>query len=137
MVQPNLIHPVKITVQRELKTATIVDADFREPVQQAARKSQFIVSGQVSWGQDQALMMTSGGATEDSDGYVLFRYIDLQRIGESVVRGDRITKTGKIDVDVYVVRVQPMGHWPDIGGATIFRAYFKDRAPSRQNRGDL
>lgn len=137
MPTPNLIHPIPITVQRENKAKTIVDEDFREPVQQAARSSQFVINGQVKWGVDEKLVATRGGPREDSDGYVLFRYRDLEAIGESIKRGDRFVKLGRIDTDVYVTEVQPMGHWQDQGGATIMRAYFRDRQPGRQNRGSL
>ena len=137
MPVPRLIHPVNITVQREDKAATIVDEDFREPVQKAARKTEFIAKGQVHWGADEKLDPNFGGSREDSDGWVLFRYADLRAIGEEVKRGDRFTKLGLIDTDVYVVEVKPMGHWQDQSGATIMRAYFKDRQPGRQNRGAL
>lgn len=137
MPVPNLIHPIDVTVQREDKAATIVDADFREPVQKAARATEFTIKGQVRWGSDEKLDPQLGGPREESDGWVLFRYADLRAIGEELKRGDRFTRLGLIDTDVYVVEVKPMGHWQDQSGATIMRAYFRDRQPGRQSRGAL
>lgn len=137
MPVPNLIHPISVVVQREDKTSTFVDDDFREPVQQAARKTEFTIKGQLLWNYDNKINPQFGGSREDSDGYVLFRYVDLEAIGEEIKRGDRFVKLGKIDTDVYVTEVVPMGHWQDQSGATIVRAYFKDRQPSKQGRGSL
>jgi hypothetical protein len=138
MVQPNLIHPVPVVIQRKDAAATVVDDDFREPVQQAARKSNVTIPGQVKWYSDQDLQMISkGGPDEVSDGYVLFRYRDLEAANSPIARGDRFIKIGRIDVDVYVTKVEPQAHWPDQGGATLVKAYFTDRQPGRQNRGKL
>lgn len=137
MALPNLLHPVPITIQRMDASETIVDPAFRETVQQAIRHPDVIVQGQVKWGQDRSLFASKGGPTEDSDGYVLFRYFDLTLLSIEINRGDRFTKLGRIETDVYVVKLEPMGHWGDQGGATLVRAYFKDRQPGRQNRGAL
>jgi len=134
---PNLLHPVPITIQQQDAPNTKVDDIFREPVQQSARKAKVVLQGQVKWGQDESLVPGKGGPKEDSDGYVLFRYVDQSTVGVTLKRGDRFTKLGKIDVDVYIVSIEPMGHWQDQGGATLFRAYFKDRQPGKQNRGTL
>jgi len=134
---PNLIHPVPIRVQRENKSSTFVDDDFREPVQQAARLTEFTVGGQVLWGRASSVKPGRGGPQEEYDGYVLFRYVDLETLGQEIKRGDRFALIGKIQTDVYVIYLQPCAHYGDQLGATMVKAYFKDRTPSRQNAGSL
>lgn len=134
---PMLLHPIPVSIQVSLPDDTFYDDDFRETVQQSARASTVIVNGQPKWGKDQALDMQRGGAREDSIGYVLFRYVDLSYKSVELKRGDRITKIGTIDVDVYITELLPEAHWDDQGGPTIVKAFFIDRQPGNQNRGNL
>lgn len=134
---PNLVHPVPIRVQRENKASTFVDEDFREPVQQAARQTEFTVGGQVLWGRASNVAAGRGGPQEEYDGYILFRYVDLERLGQEIKRGDRFARIGKINTDVYVIYLLPCGHYGDQSGATMVKAYFRDRTPSRQSAGSL
>jgi len=132
---PNLLHPVPISIQSLDRTNTIYDDDMREPVQQETNVATVIVPGQVKWGKDQAFVPSSIGAQEDSDGYVLFRFVDLAAAGVTLKREDRFIALGTYITDVYVVSLQPCGHYPDQGGPTLIKAFFSDRQPSRQSRG--
>lgn len=132
---PRLLHPVPIVIEQISKGATIYDPDSREPIQSAARTSQKTVQGQVKWGGDLSLQVAAGGALEGSRGYVLFRYVDLEAQGVELQQNDRLVKIGNREVDVYVVEVTDCGHYTDQGGATMIKAHFADREPSRQRRG--
>ncbi len=134
---PNLIHPVPVSIQVIDRSNTIVDDDMREPVQQSARGATTVVGGQVKWGMDQGFGSERKGPAEDSDGYVLFRLVDLAAEAPPVVikRDDRFIRLGTVDVDVYVTALRYEGHYPDQGGPTLVKAFFKDRQPSRATRG--
>ncbi len=134
---PRLIHPISVTIQRRDLASTVVDNDFREPIQQAARFSDVVVKGQIKFFTQEELNVERGGSVIDSTGFVLFRYHDLGKAGIEININDRFIKLGKIEVDYYVVRIESKGHWPDRGGATLVRCYFQDRTPSRQNAGNL
>lgn len=135
MVLPRLIHPVPITIQTLDRSATVMDDDLREAVQTEARATSVVCPGQVSWGKDESMSVRPEGVKEDSDGYVLFRFVDLRAKGITIKREDRFTKLGTVDVDIYVVSVQPLGHYPDLGGPGLVKAFFKDRQPGRQSKG--
>jgi hypothetical protein len=126
-----------VTIQQRDNANTVVDSKFREPIQQAARKSNVTLNGQAKWFSDEELRMRKGGAEQESDGYVLFRFVDLAAAGATITQGDRIIKIGLIDTDVYVTKLQQEGHYPDQGGATLVKAFFQDRTPAKQNRGNL
>jgi hypothetical protein len=135
---PHLIHPVVVKIEQLQRSLSIVDDDFREPIQQARRGPVKSVLGQIKWSSDEQLEISSGGAREGADGYVLFRRHDLIAAGlNEIHQNDRITSMGSGGnvtlVDLYITRVQQMGHYP--GGATLVRAWFKDRQPSKQTRG--
>jgi len=132
---PNLIHPVPVEIRQIDESETIYDDDMREPVQQSVRASTVTVPGQVKWGMDQNLQTRLRGAEEGSDGYVLFRYVDLAAQGITLAREDRFVKLGNVDVDVYVKALRPEGHYSDQGGPTLVKAFFADRQPSRQTKG--
>ncbi len=137
VVLPNLIHPVPISLQVITRSATIYDEDMREPVQQSARGATVIVSGQVKWGLDQSFGSQRVGPAADSDGYVLFRLVDLAAATPPVTlqRDDRFIRLGTIDVDVYITGLRYEGHYPDQGGPSLVKAFFKDRLPARDTRG--
>ena len=132
MVMPTLLHPVPITVQKLDKANTIYDDDYREPVQQAARAVSVVVPGQVAWFRGDVLKRTRGGIQEDSSGYVLFRYIDLERNGLTIELNDRFVKLGTLVVDVYVNKFEPCGHYPEYQGPTMVKCFFTDREPVKQ-----
>lgn len=137
MPTPNLLHPVQVIVQPIDRAATLQDDDFREPIQNAARGADVAINGQVKWEEDEGERPAKTGPGAASRGYVLFRYRDLDRLGLVLKQGDRIARIGRLETDVYIVRLVPMGHWHDVGKATLLKAYFADRHPSRQSRGRL
>src|SRR4051812_18110415 len=135
MPLPNLIHRTNVTVQQIDRGATIYDEETREPVQQAERKVDTIVPGQILWGKQNSLSLMAGGAEQASEGYVLFRYVDLRSKSMTLQQNDRFIKMGHLDTDVYIVKLQPMGHYADQNGPALVRAYFASRQPSRQGQG--
>lgn len=127
---PNLIHPIDITIEQWSEAETIYDDDFREPIQQAARVEAKIVKGQPNWDLDESTA-SKAGAEQEASGYVLFRYIDLESKSITLKRQDRIAKMGHLETDVYITALKPVGHYQDQNGASMVKAYFTDRAPSR------
>lgn len=140
MTLPRLIHPVAVEVEKIQRAVTLVDPDYAEPIQQAERGPRITVPGQIKWGMDERLRATLTGAEQESEGYVLFRRIDLRAVGLiEIAQNDRFTSLGtgpnKVDVDLYVVGLRYQGHYQDQGGAPLVAAFFKDRFPSKQTRG--
>lgn len=135
MVQPNILFPVPCSIQSLDRTDTYFDEELREPVQSEQMSATIICPGQVMWINQGRLDATAYGATEQSDGYVLFRYIDLKARNLDLKREDRFIKLGTIPCDLYVVSLQPIGHWPDLGGPGMVKAFFKDRQKSRNSPG--
>lgn len=131
---PRLIHPVPISIQQFNLSATIQDEDYREPVQQAARGTTVEAVGQVAWSGDKELEFTRGGVQEKANGYVLFRYRDLNAKSITLKDNDRFISIGGIETDVYIAKLLPIGHYTDQGGPTMVKAFFIDRQPSRQGR---
>jgi len=129
---PNLLHPVPVDVEQLDKSGTIYDDDFREPTQQVEHKTVVHLEGQVHWGEMKEVGVTQAGVEENAAGYVVFRYVDLEAQSVVLRLNDRITRLGKLDTDLYITKLKPSGHWPDQGGATLLKAYFMDRQPSRQ-----
>lgn len=135
MPVPNLTHPVPCWIQSLDRGETFFDEDLREPIQSEVHGPTIICPGQVMWVMDQKMSLSNSGVDEDSDGYVLFRFIDLNAKGIVLKREDRFIRLGKQDVDVYVIGLQPIAHYPDQGGATMIKAFFRDKNASRQNKG--
>jgi hypothetical protein len=132
MVQPRLIHPVSVTIQRIDRATTVYDEDAREPVQQASRFTNLILQGQPRWTSGEQLRISRDGPTVDADGYVLFRYRDLDAAGITLQINDRITQIGRRTLEVYIVRLDDAGHYTDTNGASLVRAWFKDRKPAKE-----
>jgi hypothetical protein len=152
---PNLIHPIPVVVQRQLAAATTYDARARQPVRQLWKKGQGPGTGteeslvaQVHWNNDKRIGEPEpkpAGVEERTEGYLLFRIIDL--ITEGVVvengdgsydfgfqRGDKIVRVGRRRVNLYVTFFRDVASYPDQGGATLLEVNFSDRAPSSSAR---
>lgn len=137
---PNLIHPLPTDFQSLQALNTIQDSGYQEPVQTVSYGAVFSVPGQWKWFSSRELRMQKYGAEEGENGYVLLRPFDLRAIGKSVNRGDRIvgygSGSGRVDLDVYIIRVSYEGHYQDINGPGLMKAFFSDRQPSRQSPGN-
>jgi hypothetical protein len=136
MPLPRLIHPVAVEIETFERTETLVDADYREPISHAARGETTTVLGQMHWTIDDRVQQTLMGPEREATGYILFRIVDLKRAGIGLLEnGDRFTSIGhgenKIDVDFYVIGLRMIGHWPDQGGATLVRAFYRDRSQTK------
>ena len=129
---PRLIHPVDCTIEQIDTASTAYDEDAREPIQHAARKTAVVVQGQPKWRSEKDLETARGGSTDAAAGYVLFRYADLTAAGVTLRVNDRITIQGHLADEVYVTRLQPMGHYSDQNGATLVKAWFRDRKPAKE-----
>lgn len=135
MPNPNLIHPISVIVERLNTAEMVMDPDTREPMHGARSSAadRITVQAQINWGARKRPSFDGGGVEENSDGYILCRTYDLQKLGGLLKRGDRIVQIGTganaIEVDLYLTRQEPMGHWPDQNGATLVRYHFEDRAP--------
>ena len=136
MVQPRLLHPVPIVIQQMDQSTTMYDDDYREPIQQSQRFANVTLPGQVKWtvGLDE-LKMERGGVRLEAEGYVLFRYKDLKAKNITLKKDDRLITIGGVEVDVYITKIQPMGHYPSAAGPTLVRAWFNDRQPNKQGKG--
>jgi hypothetical protein len=134
MVQPNLIHGVPIEITVSAPSTTVFDEDAHEPVQQADKGTPVIVRGVPNWmvvGGGEGYTPQKGGFTADTLGYILFRYIDLDAAGVTLKHNDRFTKIGTRPYDLFINRLAPMGHYTDMNGPSLVRAYFVDREPSK------
>jgi hypothetical protein len=132
MVQPRLIHPCSITIKRVDHGTTLYDEDAREPLQQATRLTSVTIQGQVSWADTSQKDTGRSGVLLNAQGYVLFRKLDLDAAGFAIQINDRISKMGHVETDVYVERLEWIGHYTELEGPTMIRAYFSDRLPSKQ-----
>lgn len=131
MVLPRLLHPVNITLQTMDISNTIYDENHREPIPQTVRNGDEIVLGQASiYGRE--MEVDIGGKIIKATGYVLFRYIDLASKSITLKTDDRITKIGNLTCVYYIVGLTPIGHYPEFG-ATMVKAFFNDRHPSKNN----
>lgn len=142
MPTPRLIHPIPVFIRQIQRSLTAQDDDAHEPVGQARRKQKPIkLMGQIkTFDPTDAPDASSGGVTEHSSGYILFRTHDLKHLRITLQRGDRIVQIGEgkfaDEVDYYITQKPRRGHYPEHRGATLQKFFFSDRKPSRQ-RGDL
>lgn len=131
----SLIEPINITIQQIDKTATPFPSGRsgrKYPVNHVERKVDVILPAQVVHGdRDQKGNFTQLGADEQRKGYFLVRYEDLTNKGIILKRGDKITKMGQFDVELYITHStgDPAAHFSGIGGFTLVRVPFQDRDP--------
>lgn len=132
--QPNLIHPINIEIEQISREETFYDPFTREPIQQAVRKETMVVPGQPRIRSGDELNMESrGGDRPASDGYVLFRKVDLDAKGVTLGINDRITKIGHLAQELYINRLEWVGQYQEFNGPSLVKAWYVDRRPSKQS----
>lgn len=129
-IDPTLIHPVTVIIEQGDKADTSYRNDAREPVRKLKRKANVTLSGQIKWKKTDDPSPDFTGITEDSLGYILLKWKDLDKLGVVVARGDKIIKIDRIDYELYVTQLMPSGHYPDQNGSTLLKAFFADREPT-------
>ncbi|KKN36508.1 hypothetical protein LCGC14_0772940 [marine sediment metagenome] len=136
MPTPRLLHPVPVELRKKDVARTIMDDNYSEPVGQVHRKQKPVkLVAQHMIKKEKMAVATEGGVQEESDGYLLFRTSDLRDKKCDVERGDRIVSMGgsknQRTTNFYIVKLQFIGHYPEHGGATLLKAFYQDRQPSR------
>lgn len=134
MPTPRLIHPLDVTIESVARSTATERADAREPIQHVPRAAPVTLKAQVNYtamdGGGEVQNATRIGRQDDVKGYALFRYVDLDAASITLEEGDRFTSIGHRAVNVYVTRVQDIGHY--VGRATLVRAYFESRNPTKR-----
>lgn len=137
MPNPRLIHPIPVYIrQKDVDYTAAYDHNLREPIGQVRREQKPVrLVAQIQEGLTDRARAEIGGVSENSDGYILFRTSDLYDKRFDIQRGDRIVQIGEgrnqRNVDYYIVALKYMGHYQSAKGATLVRAYYEDRHPSR------
>lgn len=143
MPTPRLIHPVPVYIRKIDRAQTAEwDDNLHEPIGEVRRDEVPIklhAQHQPNEESTPRVSFAAGGVILESDGYLLFRTSDLRDADVELEDGDRVVQMGDPpndrEVDFYLGKMKPMGHYPQHGGATLIRAYYADREPSR-HRGD-
>lgn len=129
---PNLIEPVTATIVQIDKAATSFDNVHREPINIVQRETGFDVQCQVEWnytltGVDKATMPepTPEGINDQQPGYIIVLTKDLDALGKTLARGDKITKLADRTVELFIERVTYHSHYS--GKFRLCKALFLDR----------
>lgn len=132
MPVPNLLHPARITLLQKAATPLQMDDEAREPIQSVGYSLAVSLAGQPKF---KSLGLTEnatpGGSVITTEGYVLFRYVDLNALTITLRHGDRITAIGHLSVDIYIYKLEPTAPYPDQNGFSMVKAHCRDRSPSR------
>lgn len=135
---PDLIEPIPVEIQPLDKANTPAStgvAGRREFSGTRKRKTTVILQAQVVFGdRDIKTKFTQLGPDEQIKGYILVRFKDLKDKGLVLKRGDKITKLGQLNVELFLTHGQgdPAAHFTSIGSGgefTLVRAPFGDRNP--------
>lgn len=132
-VSVELIEPVDIIIEQIDKTNTPFPdgASGRKfPMNHVVRATPFIIEAQVVHGDfSQTQNHTQLGTDEQQKGYLVLRFEDLNNKGKTLQRGDKITKMGQLDVELYLSHSSgdPAAQ---IGGSfQLVKMFFLDRNP--------
>jgi hypothetical protein len=134
-----LLHKTLITIRQQNRAQTEWDDDAREAIQVVKKDNDLQIHGQVSFkgaGRgDMNLEYSRRGVDEAGHGYILFRFVDLDAAGIELQRNDQVVKIGRRNVDLWIERLTPEGHYEDQDGAALLKAHLTDRKPARNSPG--
>ena len=134
MALPRLIHAIPVVLKLRDKSDALMDADSGEPIGNVDGLIVSDLEAQVSW-RNTEVRVDGVGNTEIMDGYLLFRLIDLANHDPSItlVGGERVVSVGSgialVSMNHFLWRIQRRGHYPDQGGHTLQKWWFKDKQP--------
>lgn len=151
---PTLIHHVPVTIQRASDAITTFDPRAREPVRQLWKAGQGPGTGtaleleaQVNWNNGEVAnpKLRPGGVEEESEGYLVFRVVDLLDRGVAtdngdgtvefgLARGDKIVRIGRRRTNLWIVFFRDFAGYTDQEGCTLLEVNFASRAPSSSAR---
>lgn len=137
---PELIEPVNVTVKQFNQAGTVFSSGVsgrREVINAPQYNADVILPAQIVFGDNEQLgRMSQLGTEEQIKGYMVLRYVDTQAASVQLKRGDKITKIGQLTTEYFFLHTQgdPAAHFSSIGGFTLFRMFFSDRAPSGGNK---
>jgi len=129
---PELIEPVKVTIQRKDDSKTQFSAGIsgrHEVINHIERLPDIQLDAQIAFSNTQMKStFEQVGAFENADGYCVFRYIDIQNAGIELKRGDKISKIGQLDVEYYFLHTtgDPAAHFSS-QNFTLVRMFFANR----------
>ena len=129
-IDPTLIHPVPVIIRQGNKPASSFRDDAREPVRKLVRTADRTLSAQIKWRRTDDPSADFTGVTENSIGYLLFKWKDLDAAGVTIRRGDKVIKIDRIEYELFITQLMPAGHYPDQNGSTLLKAFFADREPT-------
>jgi hypothetical protein len=129
---PRLRERVLVRLEPISRDESVNDEPFREPVGQPERQrtpAEFYA--RVVYGRADQPRAESGGAVEQTDGYIVVHTADLRRDDIDIQRGDKITQLGSKPnartVELFITRSRPMAISSRANGASLMRFYFEDR----------
>jgi len=129
---PQLIHPIPVKIAPCRKDETVWDNDAREPIGNVLTDPIVDLVAQISWNTEESVSDKTGNIIH-VDGYLLFLRDDLKAKEVVINEGDRIVSIGEGDSEVlmssWIWKVQRRGHYPNQGGWTMLKAWFKDKKP--------
>lgn len=132
---PDLIEPVLVEIEQINKTTTVASGGIsgrHEHMGNIQRDTKFTIQAQISFGNtEQQTKFSQLGPDEQAGGYLVLRIIDLENLGKTLKRGDKIVKMGNRDVELFLLHSDgdPAAHFSSIGGFTLVRMFFGDRNP--------
>lgn len=124
---PNLLNPIKVTIETIDKENTRYDHLTQEPINQPIRPSSFPIDAQVKFIKTGDPTATKMGIDEETDGYILIRPIDLETLNRTIKRGDKIVKMGSISCSYFIGKKKPGAAYQDQGEFTLVRHFFVER----------
>jgi len=126
----DLVHPVTVTIDPLDTASTRWDGSAREPVPRECRLPTVTITAQVHWTRRRDRQRTAAGPQDSSDGFLVFRRVDLTAQAYDPQPGDRVATITEAGVAVNVYLTTPGQRRGQYGGNFgLVRAFFEDRRP--------
>ena len=131
--KPRLIKPITVCIEQIDKTKTPYSGGprgTRDVRNNVIRKTKVTLKAQVVFGdRDQKARYVQLGKGEEIKGYLLFLTKDLKKKNIDLEFGDKITKMGKTDVELFISHSTGdlTAQFSDTNDFEVVRMFFHDR----------
>ena len=127
-VEPRLLNPTKIEIERIDQVQTRFDHFRRQAQNFVARKTKVSLQAQVVWVTSTTAsrpMMTKTGVDDQRTGYAILRVRDVRAAGIELQRSDKIVLIEEENLEVYVTLIEKAAHYG--GEYKLLKVHFTDR----------
>lgn len=137
---PKLQNATTVEIGQINEDKTAYSNRRREPINHVQRFANFKIKAQIFFGETEFIGDAMGmkpsernlaGSIMNAKGYIVVRKLDLQTLGKTLSKGDKLSSYGnagsELSCEFYLLGKKDAGQYSSVGQCTLEKWFFEDR----------